>query len=123
MMIKPAVVQISGGHMGGDAHQANGLFSSGQQLRRTLIGKTIHSYAAVASRMLAQPRYRLRTVPPFVPKRVEHAERTAAAAQVLNGYMVFVTFKPHWMRVNDCRSNIATIRLPHEQFGPRSVVY
>src|SRR5580693_5192773 len=50
VVVKPALIEIASGHARRDAKQSFRLFRGSQQLRRTLIGKSVHADAAVGLR-------------------------------------------------------------------------
>ncbi len=99
----------------------SGCSAAASKLRRALVRKPIHPDAPVGRRMLAQPRNRLRAIAALVAKRIELTLRTSASAHILNRHMISMPRKPHRMRIHHRRSNIAPIRLPHQQRRPRSV--
>lgn len=115
LVIKPALVEIAGGHPGRDALQTFGIFGGSQKLRDSLIGKTVHADAPVRFRPRAQPGNRVRAVVRFVAERIEFAAGIAAPANVLDNHVVSAPCKPDRMRVHDGGSNVPPVRLPHQE--------
>src|ERR1035437_2624457 len=68
--------------------------------------------------MRPQPSNRFRAVAALVTKGIEISRRVATSAHIQADHMISVARKPHRVRVDHRRSNIAPIRLAHEQRGP-----
>src|ERR1019366_180889 len=58
------------------------------------------------------------TVAPLVAKRIEIPQGAATSTHILNCYVISVPCKPHRVRVDHRRSNIAPVRLTHQQCRP-----
>ena len=118
MMIEPAVIKVGRGHVRSNAQQAFRLFGGCEQLRRTLIRKAVHTDTAIRGWMRAQPCNRFRAVAALVTKGIEISRRAATSAHILDDHMISVARKPHRVRVDHRRSNIAPVRLTHQQRRP-----
>ena len=62
-----------------------------------------------------------RAVVAFVAKRIELTLRSAAPTHILNRNVITLASKRHRMRIHNSRSNIAPVRLAHQQRGPWSL--
>src|SRR5258708_2569813 len=71
--------------------------------------------------MTPKPCNRFRAVASLVAKRIKLTLRTAAPPHILDRHVISVARKPNGMRVNHCGSDVASIRLAHQQRRPRSL--
>ena len=115
VMIEPAVVEIGGGHGGGDTLQAGRLLRRDEKLCCALVTEAIHADAAVRFGAGEEPGDGFGAIGGFVTEGVEVAIGAAAPAYVLDDDVVAVAGEPCGVRVDDGRGNIAAVGLAHEQ--------
>ena len=95
--------------------EAGGLRRGGEQLRRARVGEAVHAECVPldSGRWREPGESPLGAVAGFVAEGIEGSLGAAAAADVLDDYVVTVAREPGRVRVGDGRGDVAAVGLAH----------